>query len=196
MGTNVNNVFIGAPLQSLTTGAVQTAPVGTAAPTDARVALPSAWGEGAGYVSQDGVTMSQSRSTTTLKDWGLNSVRTLLDDFTNTVQYSELETSYETMVRMVGEDNVTRTAANATHGEQLNVAIGPILAPARAWVFSMKDEDRRLRIYIPNGQVTEVGDTNFVANDGVKWNFTITCNDDGTGHTIYILTDNGEVVSG
>ena len=191
MGTDVNKVYVGAPLQSMTTGAVQTADVGTAAPTDARTALPNAWGDGSGYVSQDGVTLSQNRSTETIKDWGLNSVRTLLTDFTGTIQYAELETNQESMERMVGAANVTVTAANTTHGEQLKVAIGPELPPARAWCFSMKDEERRMRIFIPNGQVTAVADSQFIPNAGVVWPFTITYNDDGTGHCIYIFTDDG-----
>lgn len=191
MGTDVNKVYVGAPSQSLTTGAVQTAPVGTAAPTDARAALPSAWGNGSGYVSQDGVTLAQDKSTETLKDWGLNAVRTLLTDFTGTVQFAEMETSAEVMQRIFGEDNVTVTPATTTHGEQLKVAIGPDLPPAQAWCFSMKDEDRRMRIYIPNGQITAVDNVTFVPNSGVVWPVTITCNDDGTGHCIYIYTDDG-----
>lgn len=195
MGTDVKKVYVGAPYQNLTVGAVQTAPVGTACPASARAALSADWDNGTGYVSQDGVTLAQDRSTETLKDWGLNAVRTLLTDFTGTVQFAEMETSYETMCRMVGDGNVTLTPADAANGEQLLVAIGPEMPPARAWCFSMKDEDRRMRIFIPNGQITAVDNTTFVKNSGVVWPFTITCNDDGTGHCIYILTDDGAIVA-
>lgn len=195
MGTDVSKVYVGAPYQNLTVGAVQTAAVGTACPSSARAALSADWDNGTGYVSQDGVTLAQDRSTETLKDWGLNAVRTLLTDFTGTIKFAEMETSYETMCRMVGSGNVTQTAADGGHGEQLIVAIGPELPPARAWCFSMKDEDRRMRIFIPNGEITAVDNTTFVKNSGVVWPFTITCNDDGTGHCIYLLTDDGQIVS-
>lgn len=199
MGLSVNDVYLGLPDQSLTTGAVQTAEPLTgmtngAVTLDARTALASAaWGTGSGYVSEAGVTLSQNKSTSKLRDWSRSGVRTLLDSFDGTVRYAELQTDEETMSRMVGEDNVTATDATQTHGKQLKVGIGPNLPPARAWVFSMKDEDRRMRIYIPNGTVTAVADTTFVANNGVMWDFTIDCNDDGTGHCIYLLTDDGVV---
>jgi hypothetical protein len=77
----------------------------------------------------------------------------------------------------------------------MKVGFGPDLPPAQAFCFSMKDEDRRMRLVIPNGQVTAVDSVSFTRNDIVKWNFTITANDDGTGHSMYLLTDDGEVVA-
>lgn len=194
MTVDSQNIFIGSPDQ-LTTGAVQTADLGTTAPTSAREVLSTDSWNDSGYVDENGVTLSQNRSTTSIKDWSGANVRTLLDEFTGTVQYAEMETTYESACRMVGAAHVTKTEATAEHGTQLKIALGPQLPPARAWVFSMKDEDRRLRIYIPNGQVTAVENTSFVRNDAVKWNFTITANDDGTGHSIYILTDDGKIVT-
>lgn len=201
MPLNTAAVFVGRPDQSLTTGAVQSATPLTgmtngAVSIDARTALATKdWGNGGGYVSQNGVTLSQNRSTTKLKDWGLNGVRTLLEDFTGSIRFGMLQTDEPSMKWMVGDSNVTTKAATATAGNQLAVAIGAELPPARAFCFSMKDEDRRMRIYIPKGTITSVADVNFVSNDGVIWDMTIECDDDGTGHCIYILTDDGQIVS-
>lgn len=194
---NVAEVYIGKPDQSLTTGAVQAAAPMTGMSNgdvtiDARTALDAAvWGNGAGYVSEDGVTLSQQRSTRDLPDWGKVAVRPLLDSWDGTIHFRMLSTSRLTMEWLAGEDNVTWTAATKTAGNQMKVGLGAALPPAHAWVFSMKDEDRRMRIYVPNGVVSEVGDTNFTASDGVMWDLTIKCTDDGTGHAIYILTDDG-----
>lgn len=194
---NVAELYVGKPDQSLTTGAVQAAAPMTgmsngAVTIDARTALDAAvWGNGAGYVSEDGVTLSQQRSTKDLPDWGKVAVRTLLDSWDGTIHFRMLSTSRLTMEWLAGEDNVAWTAATQTAGNQMKVGLGAALPPAHAWVFSMKDEDRRMRIYVPNGVVSEVGDTNFTASDGVMWDLTIKCNDDGTGHAIYILTDDG-----
>lgn len=201
MPLNTAAVFVGRPDQSLTTGAVQSATPLTgmtngAVSIDARTALATKdWGNGGGYVSQNGVTLSQNRSTTKLKDWGLNGVRTLLEDFTGSIRFGMLQTDETSMKWMVGDSNVTTKAATTTAGNQLVVAIGAELPPARAFCFSMKDEDRRMRIYIPKGTITSVADVNFVSNDGVIWDMTIECDDDGTGHCIYILTDDGQIVS-
>lgn len=193
MAVDNKNVFIGKPEQSVT-GAVATAAVGTACPSDAKVQLGSAW-TASGYVSEDGVSFSQDRSTTQIKDWSGANIRTLLDEFTGTIQYAEAETTYETMCRMVGASNVTKTVATTQHGTQLKVAFGPELPPAQAFCFSMKDEDRRMRLFVPNGQVTAVDSVSFVRNDVVKWNFTITANADSSGNSIYLLTDDGETVA-
>ena len=193
MAVDNKNVYIGKPEQSVT-GAVATAAAGTAVPANAKIALSSAW-TASGYVSEDGVTFSQDRSTTNIKDWSGANIRTLLDEFTGTIQYAEAETTYETMCRMVGSANVTYTAATTEHGAQMKVGFGPDLPPAQAFCFSMKDEDRRMRLVVPNGQVTAVDSVSFTRNDIVKWSFTITANDDGTGHSMYLLTDDGEVVA-
>lgn len=190
MANDAKNVYVGKPV----TGAVATAAVGTTAPTSAGATLGDAW-TATGFVDQNGVTLSQNRSTTDLKAWGGTTVRTLLDEFTGTVKYAEMETTYETMCRMVGPSNVQKTVADDSHGMQLKVSLKAELPEPCAWCFSMKDGDRRLRIYIPNGQLTEVSDTTFVHNDAVKWDFTIKANDDGNGNTIIILTDDGQVIS-
>lgn len=194
MAVDNKNVYIGKPEQSVT-GAVATAAANTAVPADAKVALDTSVWTASGYVSEDGVTFSQDRSTTNIKDWSGANIRTLLDEFTGTIQYAEAETTYETMCRMVGAANVTKTDATTEHGTQLKVGFGPDLPPAQAFCFSMKDEDRRMRLVVPNGQVTAVDSVSFTRNDIVKWSFTITANDDGSGHSIWLLSDDGVVVT-
>lgn len=193
MAVNSQKTFAGKPEQSVT-GAVATAPLGTTMPTTAGEALGAAW-TASGYVTEDGLSFSQDRSTTKIKDWSGSTIRSLLDEFSPTVQYSEAETSYETMCRMVGPENVTKVNATTGHGEQLKVSFGPNLPPAQAFCFSMKDEDRRMRLLVPNGQITAVDSVSFVRNDIVKWSFTLEANDDGTGHSMYLLTDDGETVA-
>ena len=190
MAVNTANVFVGRADQS-TTGAVLTAVLGTACPESARASISTSTWTDSGWISEDGVTFSQDMSTADLTEWNGAKVRTLLDSYSGTLQYTELETSYESMCRMVGASNVTRTAATTTTGTQLKVAFGPELPPASAWLFLIKDGDRRMMIYLPNAQVSAVDTVSFVRNDAVKWTFTLTCNADSTGKSIYLLTDDG-----
>ena len=194
MAVDSKNVFVGRADQK-TAGAVRTAAVGTACPASAKATLDTATWTDSGWISEDGLAVSQDYSTTPIKEWNGGTVRTLPDTVDRTVQYTELETSYETMCRMVGTENVTKTNADAQHGTQLKVNFGTELPPARAWAFLMKDEDRRMIIFLPNAQITSVDTVNFVRNDAVKWTFTLTCNSDADGYSMYLLTDDGQVVT-
>lgn len=189
-GVNSNQVYLLGPDQSTTVGALYVAPKGTAKPSDARTALPNTWASG-GYISEAGITLNVSRSNSNLRDWGLNNVRVVSTDFGTTITGEFLQIDEQAAKNLVGTANVAKTAANTTHGEQLTISIGPELPPEQAFCINMKDGNRRGRICAPNAQVTEIGSMTFVPSAGNVWPFTITCNDDGTGHSVYIYFDDG-----
>lgn len=189
-GVNSNQVYLLGPDQSTTVGALYVAPKGTAKPTDARTALANTWASG-GYISEAGITLNVSRSNSNLRDWGLNNVRVVSTDFGTTITGEFLQIDEQAAKNLVGTANVTKTAANSTHGEQLTISIGPELPPEQAFCINMKDGNRRGRICAPNAQITEIGSMTFVPSAGNVWPFTITCNDDGTGHSVYVYFDDG-----
>lgn len=192
-GINPAQVYLPTPDQSKTTGAVAVAPLGTTAPTDARAALPNAW-ESGGYIDENGITLGISKSFTAIKDWAQSVVRKALTDFDGTIALSFLQVDQFAAERILGEDNVTVTAATQTAGQNIKMAIGAQVAPAESWCFSMKDGDRRVRVYIPNGQITEIsGDVSFTPGAANVWPCTLSCYDDGTGHSIYVIYDDGVV---
>lgn len=191
-GIDANKVYLPSPDQSKTAGAIAKAPLGTTMPTDARASLPSAWSTG-GYVAEGGLTLNVNRSTTTIKDWSLSPVRVATTDFETTIEFEWLQTDEFAAVTMFGENNVTKTAATASAGELINIGIGPELPEAAAFVFSMKDGDRRVRIIAPNAQVTAIGSPTFQPGAATQWPVTMTCYDDGTGHTVYTLFDDGNM---
>lgn len=189
-GVNSNQVYLLGPDQSTTVGALYVAPKGTAKPSDARTALPNTWASG-GYISEAGITLNVSRSNSNLRDWGLNNVRVVSTDFGTTITGEFLQIDEQAAKNLVGAANVSKTAANSTHGEQLTISIGPELPPEQAFCINMKDGNRRGRICAPNAQITEIGSMTFVPSAGNVWPFTITCNDDGTGHSVYVYFDDG-----
>lgn len=189
-GVNSNQVYLLGPDQSTTVGALYVAPKGTAKPSDARTALPNTWASG-GYISEAGITLNVSRSNSNLRDWGLNNVRVVSTDFGTTITGEFLQIDEQAAKNLVGAANVAKTAASTTHGEQLTISIGPELPPEQAFCINMKDGNRRGRICAPNAQVTEIGSMTFVPSAGNVWPFTITCNDDGTGHSVYVYFDDG-----
>lgn len=190
-GVNSNDVYLLGPDQSTTTGALMKGTSSASAPTDARTALGTGWSSAAGYISESGITLNINRSTTALKDWGLNTVRVASTDFTTNITGEFLQMDGDTATTLFGSTNVTVTAATSSKPANIKISIGPDMPPAGKFCFNMKDGDRRGRIYIPNGQITQVGSPTFVPGSGNVWPFTLECYDDGTGHSVYVHMDNG-----
>ena len=196
MALNSKKVFAPTPLQTATTGAVAVAPVGTDMPADARATLPtSVWDDG-GYVSEDGISVTITRSTTPIRDWSKAAVRNLLTEFGGAIALSFLQIDEFAAKRVFGASNVTKTAATSSAGEIIKVSIGAELPPIEAWCFSMKDGDARIRVCVPRGQVTDVNQIDFKPDAGNIIGGTLQCYDDGTGKSIYFIYDDGDVVSG
>ena len=191
---NTSDVRVGAPDQA-TTGAILHAPVGTALPTMASISKTGVTVNGAftgnEYVSEDGVTLSPSRSTTDIKDWSGATVRKLLESFDGTLSWTMISTDRAALEVAFGSSHITYSTANASHGNQTQAALGAFMPDEYAWVFLMKDGNARIVIAVPDGQVTEVGDVTFASNAAVGWPVTLSCYPDSSGNSIYIITDDG-----
>lgn len=188
---DANKITLGAPDQS-TTGAVLSAPTGTSLPTTAVEALNTAF-VSSGFVTEDGVSLEFNQTKTELRDWSGKSQRTIIENTDGTVSYSLMELSYEGLCQVFGESAVTKTAANAQHGEQLRVSVTGDLPEARAWVFNMKDGDKRTRLVIPNGQVSTLPNITFTAGDAIAIPVEISCHPDPTtGVVVDFMNDDGQ----
>lgn len=196
MALDVKKVYAPTPDQSATTGAVAVAPLGTTAPASAVATLDSSTWDDSGYVDENGISVTITRSTTPIRDWSKANVRNLLTEYTGAIACNFLQVDQFSAERLFGEDNVTVTEASREHGEQLKIAIGAQLPPRESFCFSMKDGNARIRVYVPVGQFTEVGQVNFKPDAGNVIGGTIATYDDGTGHSIYFMYDDGEVISG
>lgn len=193
-----SDVRVGAPDQK-TTGAIKHAPKGTAIPTladitKAAVTLNQAF-VGDEYVSEDGLTLSPSMSTTEIKDWSGATVRKLLESFDGTLSWTMISTNKGALEVAFGSEHVTSITASTAHGTQVQAALGAYLPEEMAWVFLMKDGDARIVIAVPDGQITEVGEVTFASNAAVGWAVTLSCYPDSNGNCIYIMTDDGVVTT-
>lgn len=196
MALDAKKVYAPTPDQSATTGAVAVANVGVTPPADARTTLPSAnWSEG-GYVDENGISITVTRSTNPIRDWSKSNVRNLLTEFSGAIACAFLQVDEFAAECMFGEDNVTVTAATQTHGAQMKVSIGASLPPIKAYCFSMKDGNARVRVFVPRGQFTDVNQIDFKPDAGLVFGGTIQTYDDGTGNSIHVMFDDGTVISG
>ena len=152
------------------TGAVYKGATSTAAPTTATSTLASGFTTSGdqGYISEDGITQSIASETTDIKMFQNGDVvRTVQTSSKVTYQMAFGETSATTLASFFGN----YTATDSTSG--VSEISGSALSHY-SWVINILDADARLRLYIPDGQITERGDTSFVNGAPVLWPFTIT----------------------
>ena len=195
---NVSDVRIGAPDQAVT-GAIKHAPLGTSLPelsdiTVEEVDLDTAF-TGNEYVSEDGLTLAPSISTTDIKDWSGATVRKVLESFDGTLSWTMISTNAGSLGIAFGTENIETEEATSEHGAQVQVALGARLPERQSFVFLMKDGDARIVVVVPDGQVTEVGEVTFASNAAIGWQVTLSCYPDEDGNSIYIMTDDGVVAA-
>lgn len=181
----VANVTTGKPRVG---GAIFRAPVGTTLPTTADATLVEAFKE-LGYVSEDGVTNSNSPESEKIKAWGGQIVLIVATEREDTFQFSLIETMNAEVAKMVyGSENVEAiTDTSGTIGHKISVnADQPETA---SYVIDMKLRNGALkRIVIPEGQLSKLGDIVYDDEEVVAYEVTIDAlpDDSGNNHYEYI----------
>ena len=162
------------------TGMFYHAPAGTALPAYPSATLASAWEE-VGDVSDAGITLATDKSTTTLRNWANVVKRVILSEHTETIQTPIMDTTEEVLRAVVGDDNVTTTAAvSGTHGKIVTANLSDASLPEEeAFLWLMKDGDAMIAIGCKRGQVTAVDNVSFAPNAAINWTPTITALGDG-----------------
>ena len=154
-------------------GAVHFAPVGSTLPTTASETLDAAFSD-LGYVSEDGVTNSNSPTSSEIKAWGGDTVLTPSTGKPDNFKLKLLGVLDPNVLKAVyGSDNVSGALATG-----LTVRANSAEVPPLAWVIDMilSDEEDTVakRIVIPNGKITAIGDVVYKDNEAVGYEATIT----------------------
>lgn len=188
MANTAANVVAGTPLA---TGGVLIGDLTATAPTTAVSALTGF--AGAGYIGEDGVTETNERSTDRIRAWGGDTVKVVQTEHNVTYQFTFLETLNADVLKAVyGDDNVTTTAATASTGTLHEVAINASTLPHKSYVFEVKDGAAKIRIYVPDGQITEVGEITYSDSEVVGYQVTVECFADDLGNKAYKFLDDGK----
>lgn len=189
MAVDSKNVFVGAPDQS-TTGAILTGPETDIIPETiddfSWVGL-----DDSGYVSEDGVTITPSDSTESIRDWSGAEIRRILTEFSGEIAWTHLELSAEAARNYFGDDQVEVEEATEFSGTQMRMALGKHSLPQKAWYFKIKDGDRRAVVMVPHGQVASRGEIPLVSTAPITLPVTLATYPDAAGNNIYIFTDDG-----
>lgn len=178
MSNSANNVSVGKPV---VTGAVFAAAAGSTLPTATSSALDAAF-KAMGYVSEDGVTNSNSISSETIKAWGCDIVATPMTEKTDTFKLKLIEaTNTDVLAVVFGSDNVSGSMAT---GVTINVNSKDL--PEKSWVIDMiLRNNAAKRIVIPNGKISELGDVVYKDDEVIGYEITISCLPDASGNTHY-----------
>lgn len=189
MANDVNKVVNGKPLA---TGGVLRNPATTGTlPTDATTAPDVAF-IALGYIGPDGLTETVDRQTNKIKAWGGDVVKVVQTDFSVTYQFTFYESINADVLKAVyGDPNVTVTPANATHGAQTSTAINSAPLPKAQWIFEVKDGGARIRVVVPLGQITAVGEVTYSDETTIGYQVTVEAFPDSAGNQAYKYTDDG-----
>jgi hypothetical protein len=188
---DVKNVYAAEPLAG---GSLFVAPLETTAPTDASTALNASF-NGLGFIGEEGFTETIERTTEDKKSFGGLTVKTLQTDFNVTYQFTMLDSlSGDVLKAVFGEENVTITPANASHGVQITVKKNANRRKKYSWVIDTQDSEfgARYRTYIPIGQIVTQEPVVIVHTDTIFYTVELKAFADASGQFAYTLTDNGQ----
>lgn len=146
------------------TGAWYVAPTGTTGPTAADSTLPPAC-RNLGYLSEDGTTRTTDRSTNDIKAWqNATLVRTTVTDASVSYKVVLIETNRDTVSLYYGTEI----------GDDGSFDVNPASTGGRKmFVFDVIDGEDVIRLWLPEAEISEVGDQVFAGTDPIGYEMTI-----------------------
>jgi hypothetical protein len=156
-------------------GSVYVAPAATALTGDTATDPTTASFTDLGYVSEDGVAQTIDRSTSDIKAWGGDVVRTIQTEHSVSYTFTLIETSAEVVQLYYNDPDATATLAEITGAQ----------AGRHAFIIDVLDGSKKIRLEIPDGEITDTGDVTYATEEAIGYEMTITCYPDSNGVKVF-----------
>lgn len=176
MPNDVSSVAVGKPKVG---GAVFVAPIGSTLPTDASTPLDAAF-KCLGYISEDGVVVTEERDSETITAWGGDTVATVQTSYTETFAFTPIEVNPVVAAAEYGDDNVEVTSGKMT------ITHNSAELPEKALVIETVPNSKTVdRFVVPRAKLTEKGDLTMTDSEPMGRECTYTALPDDSGNTAY-----------
>lgn len=135
-----------------------------------------------GYISDAGLTNSNSPSTSSIKAWGGDTVLTYATEKQDTFAFRLIESKNADVLKFVyGENNVTGSLtegltikANIDQGDLYAIVVDMIMSGGTA-----------KRVVVPSCSITSIGDISYADADAIGYDIAVTAVPDASGNTHY-----------
>lgn len=189
MARNKGNVLVGAPNVAVGGGffigdVIDSEDV---FPKDASTKLDASFNAApGGYMSEDGLVKTTDRSIEKIKDWNGDIIKVVTSDHSVTLKFTCMESANADVLKMVyGKDNVT------VNGNSVSITETSQDLPHVSLDFLMVGGDeKKIRVFSPDAQVTSVGDISFVRAGVISYEVEVEAFDIfGDGRKVWQLMD-------
>lgn len=163
-------------------GAIWRAPLASTLPTDATTTLDTAF-VCLGYVSEDGLTNTNSPESSEIKAWGGDTVLSMQTAKPDKFKFKLIESLNADVLKAIyGAANVTVDSST----NEIKLTANSKDQEEAAWVVEMiMKGDKKRRIVIPDAKISEIADIVYKDSDAVGYDITITAVPDTSGNTHY-----------
>lgn len=166
-----------------TNGAGWCAPLGTAQPASPSTYPPAPW-LALGAISDDGLVIGFDEDSQQFTPWGQTTpFRTVITSSVRTFQITAWETNRPIVKSLMFRQEVADLAP--VSGVVRFSESATAVPDRRAFMFDVYDGDVLERFYIPEGEITDRGDTTFKQDEMVGYEWTISTYPDSAGITVY-----------
>ncbi len=161
-------------------GALSVGAKGSTLPTDASSTLATAY-KSLGYISEDGLTNTNSPESESIKAWGGDVVATPMTGKEDTFTFSLIEVLNVDVLKYVyGDDNVTGDIDTG-----ITVKAKADEPEEHVLVFDMILRGALKRIVVPHGTITEIGEIGYKDSEAAGYEVTVSAAPDADGVTHY-----------